>query len=96
MRPESHPRRRRRRPRAVAAVAVLVVLAACRSGSPPAERSERIGSGQASAMPAEERARLRAPGAPSTLSDLENVEGLARLFDEHEDVARLVLLLSPT
>lgn len=47
-------------------------------------------------MPEEERQALRAPGAPATLSDLRDLDEFKALFNQHQHVPQLVLLLSPT
>lgn len=75
-------------------MAVLVAVGACTSGSSPSENTERAGT--ARAAPDEDRAGLHASEAAATLSNLSGVDQLQGLFDEHHDVPRLVLLLSPT
>jgi len=85
--PSSRPRYRRRRWSGMALV-MVVAVGACSSGPPS--------SGAARAMPDQERAQLRAPGAAATLSNLTGLDQLQTLFDEHQDVPRLILLLSPT
>jgi hypothetical protein len=47
-------------------------------------------------MPADQREALRTPGAPASLSDLQDLDQLATLFDQHQDLPQLILLLSPT
>jgi hypothetical protein len=76
------------------ALAVLVALSACTSGSPATKSTER--GDTAGALPDEERARLGSPGAAASLSSLTGLGQLEQLFDAHQDVPRLILLLSPT
>ena len=47
-------------------------------------------------LPADQRQGLRTPGSPATLADLGDIDQLKTLFNQHPDVPRLVLLLSPT
>ncbi len=72
-------------------LAVLAGLSGCSSSSPGADRG-----GSASAMPQDGRAGLRTPGAAAVLSNLTELDKLGELFDAHQDVPRLILLLSPT
>ena len=83
--------RHRRRRLAAVLLAVLAGLGGCSSSSPGADRG-----GSPSAMPEDERAGLRTPGAAATLSNLTDLDKLAEVFDAHQDVPRLILLLSPT
>ena len=85
-----HPRRRW----AGAVLALLVALGACSSGPSSNDGAKR--GGTARAMPDEDGAGLRAPGRPATLSNLTRLDQLEKLFDAHQDVPRLILLLSPT
>lgn len=79
--------------RAATAVVVLATLAGCGSdGSGPASGNTQPGQ----AMPSDERQALRTSGAPATLSDLRHLDELKALFNQHQDVPQLVLLLSPT
>lgn len=87
--PARRPWHRRRR-WAGPVLALVVTLGACSSGS----SNDRAGT--ARAMPDENRAGLRTPGAPATLSNLTGLDQLEKLFDGHQDVPRLILLLSPT
>jgi|SRR5436309_2055711 len=84
--PFARPWHRRRRWSEMALILVLAV-GACSSG--PSTNGAR-------AMPEQERAELRTPGAPASLSDLRNLDQLAMLFDQHQDVPQLILMLSPT
>jgi hypothetical protein len=73
---------------------VILVHAGCGSGGSEASGKGRVKGGQT--MPTDEREALRTPGAPALLSDLRNLDQLATLFDQHQDVPQLILLLSPT
>ena len=78
---------------AATAVVLLGAFAGCASdGSGPAQGETRAGQ----PMPADQRQALRTSGAPATLSDLRDVDELKALFNQHQDVPQLVLLLSPT
>jgi hypothetical protein len=75
------PSGRRRRRWLETALALLVALGACSSGSSSTKSAER--GGTARALPDEDPARLRTPGAAATLSDLTRLGQLEQLFDEH-------------
>jgi hypothetical protein len=85
---------RRRRRWLGTALALVIALGACSSGSSSTKSAERDSTPRT--LPHEDQARLRTPGAAATLSDLTALDQLERLFDEHQDVPRLLLLLSPT
>lgn len=83
-----------RRALAAAALALTLVLGGCGSGGSEGSGKGAVKGGQA--MPADQRDALRTPGAPASLSDLRGLDQLATLFDQHQDVPQLILLLSPT
>lgn len=78
--------RRLRRRRALIVLAILVALAG-------------LAASPLSGLPAVfgwQRSEYQSAGPAATLGDLQDVEQLAALFNEHEGVPRLILLLSPT
>jgi hypothetical protein len=103
-------RRRGRSRRLVAALAlVLVTAGGCGSSGGGGEResgqagveagaksSTSTTSSEGVTMPAAEREKLRSPGAATTLTDLSDMDQFTALYDQHQDVPRLILLLSPT
>jgi len=83
----------RRRLWAGAVLAVLVAVGACSPGSSSNDRAQRDQAPAAS--PDQDRT---GPGQPvaTTLANLTGLDELEGLFDKHQGVPRLILLLSPT
>ncbi len=79
---QSRPRRRR------LLIVIVVVVALAGLIGPQLDRLP--------AMFGWQRTQYQTAGPAAHLEDLQDVEQLAALFNQHEDTPRLILLLSPT
>ncbi len=84
----------RRRRWLVTTLALLIALAACGSDGASTKGAER--DGMARTLPDKDQTGVPTPGATAPLSDLTALGQLEQLFNQHQDVPRLLLLLSPT